>query len=58
MLRVATEFENVPLREAHVLQDLPGCVRCALGFDASQVRRQIRYCRIKVYVRVATPQEI
>jgi hypothetical protein len=58
MLRVAAEFQNVRLRDAHVLQQLPGRVRRARWFHSALPGREVRNHRVEVGVRVASPQEV
>ncbi len=58
MFRVAAELKDVPLRDAQVLQQLPGAVRRAQWFHSAQTRGEIRHRAIEVRVRIASPQEV
>src|SRR5581483_10865409 len=58
MLRIAAEFQNVPLRDAHVLQQLPRAVRRAGWYCPAQPRRKIRHHRVEIGMRVASTQQV
>ena len=55
MLPVAAEFQNVPLRDAHMLQKLPGRVFRTGRFQAALPGGEVRDHGIEVGVRVASP---
>ena len=58
VLSVAAEFEDVPLRNAHVLEQPPCRKRKSGGADATQLRREVREDLFKGNVRAATVQQI
>src|SRR5205085_6903241 len=58
MLSVAAEFEYVPLRDSHVLKDLPGRVWNALRLPVYKLDRKIFYNFIEAYMRAAASEQI
>src|SRR5258706_6201756 len=55
---VAAEFENVPLRDPHVLEHLPRSVGQVLNPLAATLRRETSEKVFKVDVRVAATQQL
>ena len=58
MIAIAAELEDVPLRNAHVLQQTPHRVRLSLRFLASQPFGKALHRFLKPQMRVSTLQEI
>src|SRR5947207_3435110 len=58
MAGVAAELEDVPLRDAQVLQETPGRVRRPLYLGAAQLHGQIRDGILEAQVGPLTTQQI
>ena len=58
MLAVATEFQDVPLRDAHVLQQHPWRVRDARRFAAAQLRWNASDGQVELNVGTPTSEQI
>src|ERR1022692_4332129 len=58
MFRFAHEFQDVPLREAHVLQQFPGRVRQPARPDTAQCGRQTGDRGVEIQVRSAAVQQV
>src|SRR5258708_12629678 len=58
MLRVAAEFQDVPLRDSRMFQQLPARVRQTGGERAAFVGRKFLQCVHKMHVRGAALQYI
>src|SRR5690242_1835363 len=58
MFRTAAEFHNVPLRDAHVLQQTPRRVRLPLRLLAPQALGKVFYHLVKFDVRVPALQQV
>ena len=56
MLRVAAEVQDVPLGEAHVLEQHPGGVREVRDFDADELQGPVAHGVVEVDVRPAAFQ--
>jgi len=56
MFGVAAELEDIPLRDAHVLEQLPDGIRQAGGFRAAKLGGQISDRAIEFDVGMAASQ--
>lgn len=58
MFRVTAEFQDVPLRQTHVFQQLPGSVRSAGRFYSTQPGRDVGHYGVEAGMCVASSQKI
>ncbi len=58
MLRVTDELKDVPLRDAHVLDDLPRRVGDVLDSAVHQLRGKVCNERLETDVRAAAAQQV
>ena len=58
MLRIAAEFQDVPLCNAHVLEQLPRRMRRAFDLFATQLRRQPAHGIIKASVSALEAEQV
>jgi hypothetical protein len=58
VLRVAAEFENVPLRNPHVLEQTPGAEGQPGGLGAPQFVWQAGNRLLEIKVRTAASQQV
>ena len=58
MFWVAAELENVPLRDAHVLQQHPGRVQESCRLGAAQFRGNTAHHRLKLGMRLSTGKQL
>ena len=58
VFRIAREFENVPLRDPHVLQQFPRRMRQTLGPDSLKLGRNPGKCCFPIEVRATAGQKI
>jgi hypothetical protein len=57
VFRVAAEFQNIPLRDTKVLQQLPRRVRRAFGLLAPEPRRKIGESGLKTNMSMLTAKQ-
>lgn len=58
MIGATAELENIPLRDTHVLNDLPGRVRNILYSSIDQLDGKIFDDAVEVHVRAAAAQNV
>jgi hypothetical protein len=58
VIRVAAEFEYVPLRDAHVLKQLPGSVGNLLDLPIDQLQGEILNDALEIYVRASAFEQV
>jgi hypothetical protein len=54
----AAEFEYVPLRDAHVLKNLPRRIGNVLGLSIDKLDGEVRRHTLEIHVRAAAPQQV
>jgi hypothetical protein len=58
MAWIAAEFEDVPLRDSHVLKQSPGGMGQLPHLFAAQLRWQIRNRLVDIQMGAAAPQKV
>jgi hypothetical protein len=58
MPRVAAEFQYVPLRDAHMLEEHPGCMRKIRNLGACKLHRPVPHCVVEIGVGSAAAEQV